>query len=160
MLFDFFLRYLELSVAGKGCPPLLTAKEKEAIHKREEKISLDMLRNNGLIQKPLIIKQNYAHFEIVEQQNVVSQYNESLFSRNHSVRTTKSSSDNGNLSPDNCSKKIPPTRLLKLDKTKPIITTDQIEEKILKANQRKKVYKKGFKLSIFRQNKIINYFVK
>jgi len=120
----------------------LTAKEKEAIHKREEKISLDMLKSNGLIQKPLIIKQNYAHFEIVEQQTASLQHADSLFSRNHSVRTTKSSSDNGSLSPENGSKKLPPARLLKLEKTKPLITTDQIEEKILKANQRKKVSKK------------------
>ena len=95
-------------------------------------------KNNGLIQKPLVAKQNYAHFEIVEQQ---PKQIDSLFSRNHSVKSrTVSSSDNGSLSSESNLKKLPPARLLKLEKNaKPAMTSDQIEEKILKANQRKKV---------------------
>ncbi len=108
------------------------------MHQKEEKLSLDMLKNNGLIQKPLVVKQNYAHFEIVEQQ---PKQIDSLFSRNHSVKSrTVSSSDNGSLSSESNLKKLPPARLLKLEKNaKPAMTSDQIEEKILKANQRKKV---------------------
>ena len=92
-----------------------------------------MLKSNGLIQKPVVIKSNYAHFEIVEQESCTK-----LFSRNESMVTAKSSSsDNDTMSP--VSKKLPPLRLLQSEKPKPALTADQIEEKLLKANLRKKV---------------------
>lgn len=119
---------------------------------KEENLSLEMLKSNGLMQKPLVLRQNYAHFEIVEQQT------ESLFSRNHSLRTAKSSSDNGSLSP--CVRKLPPTRLLQSDKTaKPPLTSDQIEEKILKANLRKKVTQSFFEFGNFFNSCSIMLFV-
>ena len=135
-MINFIIKYLEeLSIAGKSCPPLLTKKEKEALQLKEENLSLDMLKNNGLIQKPLIIKPNYAHFEIVEQEKI-----NTLFSRNQSVITAKSNSTEYDSPSSSANKKFPPLRLLQSEKTKPILTADQIEDKLLKANLRRKVY--------------------
>lgn len=96
------------------------------IQLREEQASLEMLKDNGLVQKPLVIKQNYALFEIVE---------DKLLSKNQSMLTLKSTTETNSLSP----LKGPPPRLLQREKTKPSITAEEIDEKLEKANQRKQV---------------------
>ena len=110
-----------MGITGKSCPPLLSQKEKETIFKKEEKQSLEMLKNNGLVQRPIINKSNYATFEIVEERllpkmNSADTENEGGFTR-----------------------KIPPTRLMQREKTKPSLTADAIEEKLERATQRKQV---------------------
>ena len=56
-----------MSVVGKTCPPLLSVKEKEQLKIKEESQKLAILKNNGLVQKPIVMMQNYALFEIVEE---------------------------------------------------------------------------------------------
>lgn len=58
---------LDLSVVGKSCPPLLSDKEKHNKNKKEEQESIELLKNNGLVPKPLVMKENFALFEIVEE---------------------------------------------------------------------------------------------
>lgn len=94
---------------------MLSQKEKENKNLREEKQSLELLRNTGLVQKPLAIKQNYATFEIVE---------EKLMSRNDSMQTLKSNSDTNSLA----AMRAPPPRLLQRERTKTSLTAEMLEE--------------------------------
>ena len=112
---------------GKSCPPLLSAKEKETIHIKEEKISQEMLKQTGLVQTNLTVKENSAQFEIIE---------EKLLNKKISIQRPESGSNSlgsGSL------RGPPPIRFLQREKTKTNLTIDQIDEKIEKANQRKLV---------------------
>lgn len=80
---------------GKGCPPLLSEKEKER----------ELLNRNGLMLKPILQKPNSAHFEI-----------KAIETADKEVRA-------------------PPPRLAR-ERTK-IMTAEEIEEKLERANQRK-----------------------
>ena len=89
-----------MSVSGKGCPPLLSDKEKE-------KQSQEMLKSNGLVLKPILQKPNSAHFEL-----------KAIDSIEKEVR--------------------PPPPCLVREKTR-VMTAEEIEEKLERANQRKLV---------------------
>lgn len=107
--------YLDLEVKGKSCPPLLTDKEKQLIKIKEENETVKMLKTNGLVPKPVVLNQNFALFEIVEDKNKSNQQ-ETL------VNIHK-----------------PPPRLT--EKIKPVLTAEEIQDKLQKANQRKIVRK-------------------
>lgn len=117
---------LNLVVSGKVCPPLLSKKEKETIQLNEEKVINDMLKKNGLVQKPLIVKENNAYFEIVEE--------DKYFTRNASMLTLKSNSESVS-----SAKKLNPNRFIKSEKNRPVLTADQIQEKLEEANRRRMV---------------------
>lgn len=108
---EFVERNLELSVVGRSCPPLLTKKEVEMKKKEDEEKSIEILKDNGLVQKPIVMKQNYALFEIVE---------EKLLARSKVT-----------------DQKLPP--LIQREKTKPTLTAQELEEKLNKASQRRQV---------------------
>jgi hypothetical protein len=114
ILSSFVVKFLELSVVGKCVQPVLTKKEKEQLREKEELHSLAILRDNGLVQKPIVMEQKYALFEIVEEKLLA-----------------KKSEDQQRL--------LPPIRLLQREKTKPVLTAQDLEEKLEKANQRKQV---------------------
>jgi hypothetical protein len=96
---------LELTINGKGCPPLLSDKEKE-------KLSQEILKSNGLVLKPILQKPNSAHFEIKPI--------ESLEKESNGARVA-----------------APPPRLAR-ERTR-VLTAEDIEQKLEKANQRKQV---------------------
>ncbi|RNA28446.1 DNA ligase 1-like [Brachionus plicatilis] len=99
---------LELSVVGKGCPPLLSDKEKQTKNKNEELESIEMLKSNGLVPKPVVMNNNFALFEIVED-------NESFCLAN----------------------RAPPSRLA-VQKQKTTLTAEKIKQRLEKADRRKK----------------------
>jgi hypothetical protein len=103
-------------------PQLISNKEKQRIDQNEEIKSLEMLKNNGLVQTTLIKKENCVLFEIIDENQAKTNFNEYP-------------NPNSRLAP---LKKIPP-RFLQ-DKDKLLITPEQISEKLERANQRKKVY--------------------
>jgi hypothetical protein len=114
---EFVARNLDLFITGKSCPPLLSKKEREIMDKKEETKALEMLKINGLVQVPVAMKQNYATFEIVE---------EKLLKRTSSSKVNSSNQVT-----------IPPSLLLKREKSPPKLTVRDIEQKLEKANQRK-----------------------
>ena len=113
------VNFLELSVTGKGVPHLIINKEKQRIDQTEELKSLQMLKNNGLVQTSIIKKDNSLLFEIIDENLAKTNFNEPI-------------NPNNRLAP---LKKVPP-RFLK-DKEKLLITPEQINEKLERANQRK-----------------------
>ena len=92
-------------------------------------VSNKLLKNNGLVQTTLVKKENCVLFEIIDENQAKTNFNEYP-------------NPNSRLAP---LKKIPP-RFLQ-DKDKNLITPEQISEKLERANQRKKVKIKSFFLN-------------
>lgn len=119
-----------MGVSGLACPPLLTDKEKEQKTMIEDPKSQELLKNSGLtLQRPVTAKGKYATFDIVEAQ-VKNNLNQS--------------------------QKIKLPRILRREKMeKPTLTNDDIENKLERANRRKKVcymkYMNRFQLRIYKR---------
>jgi hypothetical protein len=112
-----------LAITGKGVTQLISNKEQQKIDQTEELRSMQMLKNNGLVQTTIVKKENALLFEIIDEK--LAKTNSEMFDNN--INSNK-------LAP---LKKVPP-RFLK-DKEKSLITPDQINEKLERANQRKMV---------------------
>ncbi|CAF0714465.1 unnamed protein product [Brachionus calyciflorus] len=83
---------------------------------KEDDEAFKLLKSNGLVPKPVVLSNNYALFEIVEDKK-----------------------NEVNKSPALMPVRGPPPRLtLQKEKTKTSLTAEEIEEKLEKANQRKK----------------------
>ena len=106
-------------------PQLISNKEKQRIDQNEEIKSLEMLKNNGLVQTSIIKKENCLLFEIIDETQAKMNFNDQMLPNK--------------LAP---LKKVPP-RFLK-DKDKLLITPEQINEKLERANQRKMVNLNNF----------------
>ena len=104
----------ELGVSGRACPPILSEKEKKIEKEKKEEMKVnEILKDNGLVQRPVTAKRTYATFEIVEEK-FLSQQN-------------------------NCQRVRLPRVLREKNPNKPNLTSDDIEKKLEKANQRKMV---------------------
>jgi hypothetical protein len=71
-----------------------------------------VLKDTGLFQKKVVMKQNYALFEIVD-------------------NTSKADANSSDQS------KLPPLKLLQREKTKPMLTAQELEEKIQRATEKR-----------------------
>jgi hypothetical protein len=60
-------------VTGKACPVILTVKEKKNLEHIEEMKSLQLLKDNGLVQQEIVKKDNCVKFEITEEPGLQSQ---------------------------------------------------------------------------------------
>jgi hypothetical protein len=140
---------IELLINGQSCPPLLSEKEKEIFRKDEEQKALDLLKQTGLIQKPIILKENSAQFEIIDDR---------FINRNPSMLTLKSS---GGISINSNTSSLPPIKIpprLLVEREKTTITNDMIDKKLDAANQRRQVFFFEFRQKKIEQNSILNYF--
>lgn len=108
---------------GRGVPQLKSNKEQLA----DELKALQLLKSNGLVSTSVVKKENSVLFEIID---------EKLSKANN-----EQSNNNSSLPPI---KRIPP-RFIK-DKEKPSLTSEQIAEKLERANQRKMVNINNFKM--------------
>lgn len=109
-----------MSVNGRSCPKLYSDEEKKRMEQLEEAKALEMLKNNGLVQKELTKKENYARFEIIDEKVALD---------NQAVNQPGSG-----LAP---LKRIPP----RFDKNseKNTLTPEQIKKKLEEAQERKNV---------------------
>jgi hypothetical protein len=107
---------------GRGVQPVLSKKEKEQQRQKEELNSLAALHDHGLMQKPIVMEQKFALFEIVE---------EKPFRSGAAPNLSQTNNDDKN--------RLPPIRLLQREKTKTLLTAQDLEEKLERANQRKQV---------------------
>ena len=109
---------IDLGVVGKACPQRYSAKDKERM---EEQRILAKLREEGLIQRPMSRASGGMAFEVVAD-----------------IEADKPSNPFAIPSP-----RRPPVRLAKLEKRKKKkrLTQEDIDAKLAKADQRRKVSK-------------------
>lgn len=111
-----------MSVNGRSCPTLYSDEEKKRMEQLEEAKALEMLKNNGLVQKSITKNENYARFEIID---------EKLSSE--SQASSQPGAGNG-LAP---LKRIPPR--FDRNSEKNTLTPEQIKKKLEEAQERKNV---------------------
>lgn len=136
---DFYERQdLDLAVNGRSCPKLYTAEEQRKLDQVEESKTLEILKNNGLVQTALVKKENFVRFDVIDEKVQLKSSNEDYLLNS-----------NNKLAP---LKRLPPL-LRKSDSNSTKITQEEIAKKLEAANERKQQNLASIKEAMQQKNK-------